>query len=164
MLKFSVKQQTFYDTSLTYSYDLPTDLISVPEERHNELVSLINQGRRLDINLNPSDPKPNPYCDWVTGVGWVDNRSDDQKIIDQINSLHSLTQKQFRLMLLKINITPARVEKVISNLSNKSDEFLIVFNYSSDFDVNSDFIGTVLPLLGIDRTKLITIWKDALTL
>lgn len=43
MIKFSVKQQAFFDTSLLYS-GLPNDLIDITDKQHGELLNALNTG------------------------------------------------------------------------------------------------------------------------
>ena len=160
MLKFSIQTQAFYDDTLKYSYDLPTDLIDIPEEKHNQLVYYINQGKHIDKDLNPSEIKPSRYHVWVDGLGWKDNRTDDQKTNDELESLTTLSQKQFRSMLIKNGIS----QDTIKGLTKNSEEYDVIFNYDSEFDVKSDFIGTVLPLLGFTKASIIDMWKQGMDL
>lgn len=164
MLKFSVQTQAFYDDGLKYSYVLPTDLIDIPEEKHSQLVYYINQGKHIDKNLNPSESKPSRYHVWVDGLGWQDNRTDDQKINDELESLTTLSQKQFRLMLIKNGISQDKMTQTIKGLANNSEEYDVIFNYDSEFDVKSDFIGTVFPLLGFTKSAIIDMWKQGMSL
>lgn len=162
MIKFDVQQQVFYDTVFSYGFELPKDLINIPEELHYSLVEAINQKRYVDSNLIISEPKPSEYHTWVDGK-WEDTRTKEQIFEDTINSLKPLSQKQFRLGFLKIGINSDKIKEAI-NSTSKAEEYNIILEYSDKFEYKSDFITETLKELQVDTDTIITMWKEAQTM
>ena len=99
MLNFSEEFQSFYDTDIEYQY-LPKDLVEITQEQHTDLLNKINSGYRVFSDLTTSSLKPTPFHKWLDG-GWVDLRTEEEKLEQYRSQFKPLTRRQFKLVLLE---------------------------------------------------------------
>ena len=98
MIGFSLQTESFYDSELNYG-DLPDDLIEITSEQHAELLTAINSGCIIFDDLTYSDVKPSQFHEW-NGEGWVDLRTEEEKLAYKRSQYPKLTRYQFKRCLL----------------------------------------------------------------
>lgn len=157
MIKFSVKQQAFFDTSLLYS-GLPNDLIDITDKQHGELLNALNTGCIVFKDLTFSSPKPSQFHTW-NGTAWVDNRTAEQKAEYERSLLSPLTKRQFSLYLYDIG----KYEQVMGAL-NANPRFKIEFETVATIERSSSTVSAMGKILEWNDLTIDTKWKEALKL
>ena len=97
MINFSPAKQAFYDTTLSYP-ELPSDLIEVSVEQHEQILSAINSGCIVFSDLSYSPPRPSQFHEW-DGKAWLDKRTEEEIKQHQRQSMPNLTPIEFDIKL-----------------------------------------------------------------
>ena len=147
MIKFSIKNQAFYDLELNYQ-ELPDDLIEVTSEQHAELLSALNSGCIIFDDLTYSDQKPSQFHEW-NSTGWIDSRTEEEKLAFKRSQYPKLTRYQFMRGLLEMGFKSSDIEAQILLIE---DEFtreltMIGFKDATNFvrtDISIDVMRDIL--------------------
>lgn len=147
MIKFSIKNQAFYDLELNYQ-ELPDDLIEVTSEQHAELLSALNSGCIIFDDLTYSDQKPSQFHEW-DGSDWVDPRSEEEKLEYKRSQYPKLTRYQFMRGLLEMGFKSSDIEAQILLIEDEYTRELTIlgFKYATNFvrtDPSIDFMRDIL--------------------
>ena len=163
MIKFSEKNQAFYDTDMDYT-DLPADLIDIDTEQHLDLLSKINSGHHVFSDLTYTDAKPSPHHIWKDN-DWIDERSDEEKREQYLASLKPLTRRQFKLTLLENGLLD-QIESSMSAIEDNQTRARIQIEYTeaTEFHRTSDSVAYMCQLLGVNDEQVDQMWEHALTL
>ena len=163
MIKFSEKNQAFYDTDMDYT-DLPADLIDIDTEQHLDLLSKINSGHHVFSDLTYTDAKPSPHHIWKDN-DWIDERSDEEKREQYLASLKPLTRRQFKLTLLENGLLD-QIESSMSAIEDNQTRARIQIEYTeaTEFHRTSDSVAYMCQLLGLTDEQVDQMWEHALTL
>lgn len=163
MIKFSEKNQAFYDTDMDYA-DLPADLIDIDTEQHLDLLSKINSGHHVFSDLTYTDAKPSPHHIWKDN-DWIDERSDEEKREQYLASLKPLTRRQFKLTLLENGLLD-QIESSMSAIEDNQTRARIQIEYTeaTEFHRTSDSVAYMCQLLGLTDEQVDQMWEQALTL
>lgn len=157
MIKFSLKNQAFYDSELSYE-KLPSDLIDITHEQHLELLNALNRGCIIFTDLTYSEAKPSQFHTW-NGSAWLDNRTPEQITEYERSLLSPLTKRQFSLYLYDIR----KYDQVMDAL-NANPRFKIEFETVATIERNSPIVGAMGQILEWDDLTIDEKWKEALTL
>lgn len=157
MIKFSLKNQGFYDLKLNYP-ELPNDLIQITAEQHEELLNALNSGCIVFKDLTFSSPKPSNFYTW-DGTAWIDNRTAEQKAEYERSLLSPLTKRQFSLYLYDIG----KYEQVMGAL-NANPRFKIEFETVATIERSSSTVAAMGKILEWNDLTIDTKWKEALKL
>lgn len=163
MIKFSEKNQAFYDMDMNY-VDLPNDLVDVDTEQHLDLLTKINSGHYIFSDLSCSGIKPSPYHIWKDN-DWIDERSDEEKRAQYLASLKPLTRRQFKLALLENGLLD-QIENSISAIEDDQTRARIQIEYTeaTEFHRMSDSVMYMCQLLNLTGDQVDQMWKQALSL
>ena len=148
MIKFSIKNQAFYDLELNYQ-ELPDDLIEVTSEQHAELLSALNSGCIIFDDLTYSEPKPSQFHEW-NGSDWIDPRIEEEKLAYKRSQYPKLTRYQFMRGMLEYGYKSSDIEAQILLIE---DEFtreltMIGFKDATNFVRTDPNIDVMRDLLG----------------
>ena len=157
MIKFSVKNQTPYDLTLSYPV-LPDDLIEVTNEQHQELLSALNSGCVVFSDLTYSDPKPSRFHKF-DGSKWADKRTPEEITAYNRSLLPKLSKRQFALYLYDNQ----KYETVMGAI-NANPRFKIEYEAVSDIERLSPTVSAMTALLGWTDEQVDQMWTEALTL
>ena len=163
MIKFSIKNQAFYDLELNYQ-ELPDDLIEVTSEQHAELLSALNSGCIIFDELNYSDPKPSQFHKW-NGSDWIDPRSEEEKLAYKRSQYPKLTRYQFMRGLLEMGFKSSDIEAQILLIE---DEFtreltMIGFKDATNFVRTDPSIDVMRDILGKTDLEIDEFWELCVT-
>ena len=148
MIKFSLKNQAFYDTDLNYA-ELPSDLVDVADEKHIELLSALNSGCIIYDDLTYSEPKPSQFHEWVEG-GWIDPRTEEEKLAYKRSQYPKLTRYQFMLGLLKYGYKSSDIEAQIMLIEDEyaRELAMVSFKDAGNFVRTDPSIDVMRDILG----------------
>lgn len=163
MIYFSEKQQSFYDSNLTYT-EQPDDLVSITEEQHSEALEKINDGHYAFSDMTYSTQKPTPYHVWQDQK-WQDLRTDAEKRQQFLQTLTPLTQRQFKLILLKYDLLTA-IEQQISAIKDTKTQaqIKIEYDYATTFERESETVAYMSGLIGLSSDQVDSMWQQAMAL
>ena len=159
MIKFSVSKQSFYDDSLEYA-DLPKDLVEVTEKQHYALLDQINSGCIIFADLTVSLPKPDQFHIW-NGTAWIDQRTEEEKLVYKRSQYPKLTRYQFMRGLLEMGFKSLDIEAQILLIE---DEFtreltMIGFKDATNFVRTDPSIDVMRDLLGKTDEEIDEFWE-----
>ncbi len=163
MIKFSESKQAFYETDFNYP-QLPGDLVAVEDrELHLLLVDKINSGCRVFSDLSFSQPKPNPYCEWVDGE-WLDPETEEDKKQRYLASLRPLTRRQFMLVLVEYDLDET-IEGLIDSIPDVKTrkQIKVEFRESTTFERLSPSVLQMCSLLELTEEQINEMWELGLT-
>ena len=163
MIKFSIKNQAFYDLELNYQ-ELPDDLIEVTSEQHAELLSALNSGCIIFDDLTYSDQKPSQFHEW-DGSYWVDSRTEEEKLAYKRSQYPKLTRYQFMRGLLEMGFKSSDIEAQILLIE---DEFtreltMIGFKDATNFVREDPSIDVMRDILGKTDLEIDEFWELCVT-
>lgn len=166
MIKFSEKNQAFYDCSFKYD-DLPDDLVDVDSSQHIQLLQFINAGYYLFSDLSHSEQKkPSRYCtfDKENNV-WVDLRTEEEKYSDYLKTLRPLARRQFMLTLVEYGLDDDIAAAINAIEDEKQRKIInIEFNNSQTFERFSDSVLFMCSLVGLEETRVNELWEYGMRL
>lgn len=163
MIKFSIKNQAFYDLELNYQ-ELPDDLIEVTSEQHAELLSALNSGCIIFDDLTYSDQKPSQFHEW-DGSYWIDIRTEEEKLSYKRSQYPKLTRYQFMRGLLEMGFKSSDIEAQILLIE---DEFtreltMIGFKDATNFVRTDISIDVMRDILGKTDLEIDEFWELCVT-
>lgn len=164
MIKFSEKNQSFYDMALNY-LDLPDDLVDVfNKQQHMELLAVINKGHYVFSDFTYSEKRPSLTHVWKDGE-WVDSYTQEQKYEMYLKSLKPLTRRQFMLILIEYELDE-KIESVINSIENTMQRKIIrtEFKESTTFERLSSSVIYICDLLNLNDEQVNSMWEAALLL
>lgn len=163
MIKFSFKNQSFYDMDLSYS-DLPNDLIEITAEQHHELLNALNSGCIIFADLTYSAPKPSQFHQW-NGTVWVDNRT-EQEIAEYNRSLlQPITKLQFAKVLRPLQSeTYDNLWLQAKALIDADEDASLEFELSRTLHRNNELLNNIAVALGFTPEQVDVLWAQALIL
>lgn len=153
-MKFSVKNQAFYDETLNYP-NLPDDLIEITAEKHTQLLNALNGGCIILSGLVVSSPKPSQFHTW-NGSEWVNNHTAEEIAQQQRKDMPNLSPIEFEIKLYKAGIYDA-VKNYIEN--EASVPMKIAYNRATFFSRTDSFIATAMQDLGLTDEQVDAIWN-----
>lgn len=164
MIKFSFKNQSFYDMDLSY-LNLPNDLIEISEQQHLELLNAINSGCVIFSDLTYSKSRPSQFHKW-SGTDWIDTRSEEEKLAFKRSQYPKLTRYQFLRCLLENGFKASDIEAKIQMIE---DEFsrelaLLGFKEATNFVRTDESILAMQSVLGFSDENVDELWEYALKL
>ena len=157
MIKFSLKNQSFYDVSLNYA-ELPSDLIEITAEQHNELLNALNSGCIIFADLTVSPPRPDQFHIW-NGTAWIDPRTDAEKRAAYLASMPPLTKRQFNLYLYD-----AELKDEVDALLAANPRAKVEFDSTDKVVRTSPTVEAMIALLGWTDEQVDQMWQQALTI
>ena len=153
MINFSLAKQAFYDTTLSYP-DLPSDLIEITIEQHEQILSAINSGCIVFPDLSYSPPRPSQFHEW-DGSDWVDNRTADEIATHKRKQMPSLTPIEF-----DIKLNNAGLYDAVQELIKDSFELRITYNRATFFSRTDAFIDQARIALNLTDEQVDEIWMN----
>ena len=127
MIKFSVKNQAFYDSELDYP-ELPNDLIDVTNEQHIELLNALNRGSIIFDDLTYLEPKPSQFHEW-NGSKWIDLRSEEEKLTHKRSQYPKLARYQFMRGMLEYGYKSSDIEAQIMLIEDEYTRELTMIGF-----------------------------------
>ena len=107
---------------------------------------------------------PQNYETW-DGEQWADQRTIAQKRDAFLATLHPLSRRQFKLILLKEKLLK-KVEQLISQIEDETQQMKIQIEYeeSTEFIRTSDAVLYMCQLLQLTDEKIDRMWQEAMNL
>lgn len=163
MIQFSLKNQSFYDTTLNY-LDLPTDLVELTAEQHSELLSALNNGCIIFDELTYSDPKPSQFHKW-NGSDWIDPRSEEEKLAYKRSQYPKLTRYQFMRGMLEYGYKSSDIEAQILLIEDEYTRELtmIGFKDATNFVREDPSIDVMRDMLKRTDEEIDEFWELCVT-
>lgn len=164
MIKLSIKNQSFYDAELSY-LDLPSDLIEITDDQHTELLSALNSGCVIFSDLTYSESKPSQFHEWING-GWIDPRTEDEKLTYKRSQYPKLTRYQFLRCLLENGFKASDIESQILKIEDEMTRELTLlgFKEATNFVRTDESILAMQSVLGFSDENVDELWEYALKL
>jgi len=164
MINFSFTEQAFYDTELNYS-ELPSDLIEITAEQHNELLNALNSGCIIFADLTYSDPKPSQFHEW-NGTEWVDPRTPEEIEAHRLAQLPALKRRQFMRVLVLNGFDLDQIEAEINKIPDTQSRQLALIDWkdATEFWRTDETLLMVADLLGLDTARIDAMWEQGSTL
>ena len=153
MINFSPAKQAFYDTTLSYP-ELPSDLIEITIEQHEQILSAINSGCIVFPDLSYSPPRPTQFHEW-DGKAWLDKRTEEEIKQHQRQSMPTLTPIEF-----DIKLNNAGLYDAVQDLIKDSFELRIVYNRATFFSRTAPFIDQARVALGLTDEQVDEMWTS----
>ena len=157
MIKFSYKNQSFYDVELNYP-ELPDDLVEVTDEQHQELLRALNSGCVVFSDLTVSNPKPSQFHTW-NGIAWTDPRTAEEITAYNRSLLPVLPKRQFALYLYDHQ----KYDQVMQAIE-ADPRFKIEYDSVSNIERLSPTVSAMTVSLGLTDEQVDQMWQQALTL
>ncbi|MBJ9947775.1 hypothetical protein I5729_01420 [Acinetobacter bereziniae] len=110
--------------------------------------------------------KPNSiYETWLDNA-WVDQRTEEKIISDEIAILPPLTRRQFRLALVQNDFDLSYVEEKIKSIDDKKQQQIIQIEWedAQTFERTSTSLNVMADILDLDDQKINELWQYAMTL
>ncbi|MEF3818827.1 MULTISPECIES: hypothetical protein [Acinetobacter] len=164
MIKFSEKNQAFYDTDMDYT-DLPADLIDIDTEQHLDLLSKINSGHHVFSDLTYTDAKPSPHHIWKDN-DWIDPRTPAEIEAHRLAQFPALKRRQFMRVLVLNGFDLDQIEAEINKIPDTQTRQLALIDWkdATEFWRTDETLLMVADLLGLDTARIDAMWEQALTL
>ena len=164
MIKFSFKNQSFYDMDLSY-LNLPNDLIEISEQQHLELLNAINSGCVIFSDLTYSKSRPSQFHKW-NGTDWIDTRSEEEKLAYKRSQYPKLTRYQFMRGLLEMGFKSSDIEAQILLIEEEfaRELTLLGFKEATNFVRTDSSVLEIQSVLGLSDEKVDEFWEYALRL
>lgn len=161
MIKFSFKNQSFYDMDLSY-LNLPNDLIEISEQQHLELLNAINSGCVIFSDLTYSKSRPSQFHKW-SGTDWIDTRSEEEKLAFKRSQYPKLTRYQFMRGMLENGYKSSDIEAQIMLIKDEYARELTMLGFKDAgyFDRNEQSIGVMRDVLGKTDLEIDEFWEFA---
>lgn len=161
MIKFSLQKKAFYDTELNY-LDIPSDLIEITGDQHLELLTAINSGCVINDDLTYSEPKPSQFHEWVEG-GWIDPRTEEEKLAYKRLQYPSLTRYQFLRCLLENGFKASDIEAQIQTIEDEFSRELALLGYkeATNFVRTDESILAMQSVLNLTNERVDELWEYA---
>ena len=153
MINFSPEKQAFYDTTLSYP-ELPSDLIEVSIEQHEQILSAINSGCIVFPDLSYSPPRPSQFHKW-DGSDWVDNRTADEIAAHKRKQMPNSTPIEF-----DIKLNNAGLYDAVQELIKDSFDLRIAYNRATFFSRTDAFIDQARIALGLTDEQVDEMWMS----
>ena len=163
MINFSVSQQAFYDSNLDYS-NPPQDLVEITDEQHRELLKALNSGCIIFADLTCSESKPSQFHEWINS-GWIDPRTEEEKLAYKRSQYPKLTRYQFMRGLLEMGFKSSDIEAQILLIE---DEFtreltMIGFKDATNFVRTDPSIDVMRDMLDKTDIEIDGFWELCVT-
>ncbi|TCB81653.1 hypothetical protein [Acinetobacter sp. ANC 4173] len=164
MIKFSEKNQAFYDSNLKYS-DLPDDLVTISAEQHQIMLDQINGSCIIFSNLTASPPRPNQFHTW-NGTDWIDHRTTEEIEAQRLKQFKPLTRYQFFRALLESGYKSADIEVQIQTIEDDYQRELVMLGWqmATNFVRTDESVLLMQNMLGWTRDQVDEMWFYASTL
>ena len=153
MINFSLAKQAFYDTTLSYP-DLPSDLIEITIEQHEQILSAINSGCIVFPDLSYSPPRPSQFHEW-DGKAWLDKRTEEEIKQHQRQSMPNLSPIEF-----DIKLNNAGLYDAVQELIKDSFELRIAYNRATFFSRTASFVDQARIALGLTDEQVDEMWTS----
>lgn len=162
MIKFSFKNQSFYDMDLSY-LNLPNDLIEISEQQHLELLNAINSGCVIFSDLTYSKSRPSQFHKW-NGTDWIDTRSEEEKLAYKRSQYPKLTRYQFMLGLLKYGYKSSDIEAQIMLIEDEyaRELAMVGFKDAGNFVRTDPSIDVMRDMLDKTDIEIDEFWEYVL--
>lgn len=161
-MKFSLSNLSFYDPNFNYK-TIPTDCIDITDEQHAELLTAINSGCVIFSDLTYSEPKPSQFHEW-NSTGWVDTRSEEEKLAYKRSQYPKLTRYQFMRGMLENGYKSSDIEAQIMLIEDEYTRELTMLGFKDAgyFDRNDPSIGVMRDMLGKTDLDTDKFWEQCL--
>ena len=164
MLKFSEEFQSFYDTDIEYQH-LPKDLVEITPEQHTDLLNKINSGYRVFSDLTTSSLKPTPFHKWLDG-GWVDLRTEEEKLEQYRSQFKPLTRYQFFRALFENGFKSEDIENLIQGIEDEYQRGLVLLGWqtATNFIRTDESVLFMQNVLNLSTEQVDQMWEYAMRL
>lgn len=110
--------------------------------------------------------KPNSIYETWSDNAWVDQRTEEKIISDEIAILPPLTRRQFRLALVQNDFDLSYVEEKIKSFDDKKQRQIIQIEWEDAqiFERTSTSLKVMADILDLDDQKINELWQYAMTL
>ena len=110
--------------------------------------------------------KPKSIYETWSDNAWVDQRTEEKIISDEIALLPPLTRRQFRLALVQNDFDLSYVEEKIKSIDDKKQQQIIQIEWedAQTFERTSTSLKVMADILDLDDQKINELWKHAMTL
>ena len=110
--------------------------------------------------------KPNSIYETWDGKSWIDQRTIEQKVNDEIAILPPLTRRQFRLTLVQNGYDLSFVEEKIKSISDVKQRQIIQIEWEDAqfFERRSSSLNIMADLLMLDSEQVNILWQQAIKL
>ncbi|ATZ63051.1 hypothetical protein [Acinetobacter bereziniae] len=110
--------------------------------------------------------KPNSVYETWSDNAWVDQRTEEKIISDEIALLAPLTRRQFRLALVQNDFDLSYVEEKIKSIDDKKQQQIIQIEWedAQTFERTSTSLKVMADILDLDDQKINELWQYAMTL
>lgn len=110
--------------------------------------------------------KPNSVYETWSDNAWVDQRTEEKIISDEIALLPPLTRRQFRLALVQNDFDLSYVEEKIKSIDDKKQQQIIQIEWedAQTFERTSTSLKVMADILDLDDQKINELWQYAMTL
>lgn len=160
MIKFSLSNNSFYSDEFEYS-NVPSDVIEISDETHTELLKALNTGCVIFPDLTYSEPKPSPFHVWDEGnLRWIDPRTDEELLQEEMKALPPLSAKDFRHMLDRAGLR-TQIETMIEDITDPAVKSTIKteYEYAQFFERTNPVVMYMVGLLGMTDEQVNAEWK-----
>jgi hypothetical protein len=164
-IKFSEKNQAFYDLVLDYG-DLPDDLVDINKDLHMDLLAAINAGHYISSELKISKETRKSIFEKWNGEAWVDPRNSEEIKAAEFRKLTPLTRRQFRMAFILNGYDLDAIKAKILEIEDIQTRQLTLVEWEDAVTFERDNASLVMMagLLGLDDDQVNAMWKQALTL
>lgn len=153
-------------------FDIETDQWTIQSDfRGLDVYNTETQERLKVENIGPiqqgfTSLKPNSIYETWDGKSWIDQRSNQQKIADEILILPALTKRQFRLGLVNNGFNLSKIEQTISSIEDDLQRQTVQIEWedAQTFERTSSSLKSMSELLGLDDEQVNNLWHQAMTL
>ncbi|MBJ9373712.1 hypothetical protein [Acinetobacter sp. TGL-Y2] len=110
--------------------------------------------------------KPNSIYETWSDNAWVDQRTEEKIISDEIALLPPLTRRQFRLALVQNDFDLSYVEEKIKSIDDKKQQQIIQIEWedAQTFERTSTSLKVMADILELDDKNINELWQHAMTL
>ncbi|MDV8157486.1 hypothetical protein [Acinetobacter bereziniae] len=153
-------------------FDLNTQEWSIVDDYRNMTAyNLIDQSEVKidyvgDVKEGFTLLKPNSIYETWSDNAWVDQRTEEKIISDEIALLPPLTRRQFRLALVQNDFDLSYVEEKIKSIDDKKQQQIIQIEWedAQTFERTSSSLKVMADILELDDKKINELWQHAMTL
>lgn len=153
-------------------FDIETDQWTIQSDfRGLDVYNTETQARMKVENVGPIQQgftllKPNSIYETWDGKSWIDQRTSEQKVNDEIAILPPLTRRQFRLTLVQNGYDLSFVEEKIKSISDVKQRQIIQIEWEDAqfFERSSSSLNIMADLLMLDSEQVNILWQQAIKL
>ncbi len=150
---------------LRLSGKLKNDDVEISLSEHQDILNALNSGCIILNDLTSTPPRPTLHHNWV-GEEWIDQRTEEEKLVYKRSQYPKLIRYQFMRGMLENGYKSSDIEAQIMLIEDENIRELTMLGFKDAgyFDRNDPSIAVMRDILGKTDLEIDEFWEQALTI